>query len=964
MANELRITDVVDAKAIADLKQLNEHLLQTKDNYVAVVESIGKGIGAPVKGFEDLKNKAKGYEEAMKQLGEAQKQIIAIQSQYTKLLDEVNKKVSARVKEELEASKASLNNAKAETEAAKQRKLNAEAAIKEAKLQQQEAKKQAAAQMSVTDALNNEAKTIAEAAAQNRVLRQAIRELDVTTEDAVKTFELYAAKINANDELMDKFSDNMTARKRNIGNYASAWNGLGMSVQQLARELPALSMGFNTFFLAISNNLPILADEIKRAQERFKELKEAGEEAEPVWKQLGKSIFSWQTLLLVGVTVLSMYGKEIAEWAGNLFKGKKAVDAVAESEKALHDARVKGYQDSNKERAELKALYDVSQDVNRSMDDRKAAIDELQRRYPDYLGNISDEDLLSGKAKTAVDNLTASLIAQAQARAVLDKITEISNKRLEVQLKADEQQKIIDENREISKEGTATQKLNISIQQQGTATTAAISGAGKKITEGLTKEAVAFNMATSELKKLNTEIGNYDDQITELTKHLDTSDLTFGSGSGGGISKSFESQLTGNYADYSYLVHDEETINKMAEEYSKKVNAAIAKNMQLTNETYAWMGVRSQQYMSMELDGLVEQYEKGLIDKEEYEKKKAEITERYAIEQAQMAVDLAKEQLTSGNFTEEERFLLEQEIAKKEIALAEKVRDAKIKATKETTEVIKVSLEDALSYASEALGAIGDLASAFSERDLQRIEEQEEANEEQYEKDIARIEKLEETGAISKEEAEARKRAAEEQTAAKEKELERKKAEVQERQAKFDKAVSISQAIIATALGILQTIKNVGMPAAIPFIALQSALGAIQLATIIAQPIPKYAKGTKDHKGGLAIVGDGGKREAVFMDGEMYATPDVPTLVNLPKHAVVMPDLSKITSMDGMHSDLLMLMDRKNRMQGDGVVVNVNNDYKRLEKQMDANSSELRQIKKLLKNQHLATDRAMIYNRL
>ena len=958
MANELRITDVVDAKAIADLKQLNEHLLQTKDNYVSVVESIGKGIGAPVKGFEDLKNKAKGYEEAMKQLGEAQKQIIAIQGQYTKLLDEVNKKVSARVKEELEASKASLNNAKAETEAAKQRKLNAEAAIKEAKLQQQEAKKQAAAQMSVTDALNNEAKTIAEAAAQNRVLRQAIRELDVTTEDAVKTFELYAAKINANDELMDKFSDNMTARKRNIGNYASAWNGLGMSVQQLARELPALSMGFNTFFLAISNNLPILADEIKRAQERFKELKEAGEEAEPVWKQLGKSIFSWQTLMLVGITLLSMYGKEIAEWAGNLFKGKKALDAVAESEKALHDARVKGYQDSNKERAELKALYDVSQDVNQSMDDRKAAIDELQRRYPDYLGNISDEDILSGKAKTAVDNLTASLIAQAQARAVLDKITEISNKRLEVQLKADEQQKIIDENREISKEGTSTQKLNISIQQQGTATTAAISGAGKKITEGLTKEAVAFNMATSELKKLNTEIGNYDDQITELTKHLDTSDLTFESGSGGGISKSFESQLTGNYADYSYLVHDEETINKMAEEYSKKVNAAIAKNMQLTNETYAWMGVRSQQYMSMELDGLVEQYEKGLIDKEEYEKKKAEITEKYAIEQAQMAVDLAKEQLTSGNFTEEERFLLEQEIAKKEIALAEKVRDAKIKATKETTEVIKVSLEDALSYASEALGAIGDLAAAFSERDLQRIEEQEEANEEQYEKDIARIEKLEETGAISKEEAEARKRAAEEQTAAKEKELERKRAEIQERQAKFDKAVSISQTIIATSLAIMKAMPNVVMAAMV------GAMGAIQLATIIAQPIPKYAKGTKDHKGGLAIVGDGGKREAVFMDGEMYATPDVPTLVNLPKHAVVMPDLSKITSMDGMHSDLLMLMDRKNRMQGDGVVVNVNNDYKRLEKQMDANSSELRQIKKLLKNQHLATDRAMIYNRL
>ena len=154
------------------------------------------------------------------------------------------------------------------------------------------------------------------------------------------------------------------------------------------------------------------------------------------------------------------------------------------------------------------------------------------------------------------------------------------------------------------------------------------------------------------------------------------------------------------------------------------------------------------------------------------------------------------------------------------------------------------------------------------------------------------------------------------------------------------------------------------MPAAIPFIALQSALGAIQLATIISQPIPKYAKGTKDHKGGLAIVGDGGKREAVLMDGNVYATPDVPTLVNLPKHAVVMPDLSKITSAEGLNSDLMMLIDKKNKRNGEGVVVNVNNDYTKLEKRMNDNSNELKQIKKLLKMQNRSTDRAMIYGRL
>ena len=956
MANELRITDVVDAKAIADLKQLNEHLLQTKDNYVAVVESIGKGIGAPVKGFEDLKNKAKGYEEAMKQLGEAQKQIIAIQSQYTKLLDEVNKKVSARVKEELEASKASLNNAKAETEAAKQRKLNAEAAIKEAKLQQQEAKKQAAAQMSVADALNNEAKTIAEAAAQNRVLRQAIRELDVTTEDAVKTFELYAAKINANDELMDKFSDNMTARKRNIGNYASAWNGLGMSVQQLARELPALSMGFNTFFLAISNNLPILADEIKRAQERFKELKEAGEEAEPVWKQLGKSIFSWQTLLLVGVTVLSMYGDEILAWAKGLFDASNGLKDLKDAQEDINNAVIEGGSGLGDQLYILNELSKAWKELNGDLDAQNKFISENKDQFAQLGVVVNDVNDAENLLVTHTDNYVKALMLRAKAAAAAKLAQEEYEKEVKKLIKADAEE--ADTPDLIDRIKSSYVNAGMTIGQNYSYDWYSPKDAQKDRVEGLREEATAANANAKAYQNLAQSL---EDEAKAL---LESSTIRERVNGNGGTATPFESQLTGNYADYSYLVHDEETINKMAEEYSKKVKAAIAKNMQMTNETYAWMGVRSQQYMSMELDGLVEQYEKGLIDKEEYEKKKAEITEKYAIEQAQMAVDLAKEQLTSGNFTEEERFLLEQEIAKKEIALAEKVRDAKIKATKETTEVIKVSLEDALSYASEALGAIGDLAAAFSERDLQRIEEQEEANEEQYEKDIARIEKLEETGAISKEEAEARKRAAEEQTAAKEKELERKKAEIQERQAKFDKAVSISQAIIATALGILQTIKNVGMPAAIPFIAMQSALGAIQLATIIAQPIPKYAKGTKDHKGGLAIVGDGGKREAVFMNGEMYATPDVPTLVNLPKHAVVMPDLSKITSMDGMHSDLLMLMDRKNRMQGDGVVVNVNNDYKRLEKQMDANSSELRQIKKLLKNQHLATDRAMIYNRL
>ena len=76
--------------------------------------------------------------------------------------------------------------------------------------------------------------------------------------------ELVAQIKKVNDEL--NVAEQATGRyQRNVGNYASAWNGLNVQVQQVARELPSLAYGLNTFISAIGNNLPMLADEIQRA---------------------------------------------------------------------------------------------------------------------------------------------------------------------------------------------------------------------------------------------------------------------------------------------------------------------------------------------------------------------------------------------------------------------------------------------------------------------------------------------------------------------------------------------------------------------------------------------------------------------------------------------------------------------------------------------------------------------------
>ena len=249
---------------------------------------------------------------------------------------------------------------------------------------------------------------------------------------------------------------------------------------------------------------------------------------------------------------------------------------------------------------------------------------------------------------------------------------------------------------------------------------------------------------------------------------------------------------------------------------------------------------------------------------------------------------------------------------------------------------------------------------------IKRVEEEQEANEEAGEKELERIEKLENSGAITKEEAEARKRAAEQATANKNKELEKKKEVLQQKQAKWEKANAISQSIIATALAVSKALPNLVLAA------LVGTLGAAQLATIIAQPIPKYAKGTDNHPGGLAIVGDGGKHEAVVTDRGAYITPNVPTLIDLPRRAKVIPDvdierrsdflppfdrLALYRSMN-LRSDIGALMKDAERM-GEPITVNVNNDYRKLEREMQSLN---RSFEKMAKYQKKAAKEAELRN--
>ena len=335
-------------------------------------------------------------------------------------------------------------------------------------------------------------------------------------------------------------------------------------------------------------------------------------------------------------------------------------------------------------------------------------------------------------------------------------------------------------------------------------------------------------------------------------------------------------------------------------------------------------------------------------DKEDYEEKQYQLTKEYALKSAEAAIDALEMELAASAEGSDERSRIAEELQNKKAELANKAAELEIEAidrvNKKDEEAKRKRMDNLkqwLQFASDAVGSIGDLVGTIYDGKISKIEDEQEANEEAGEKDMERIENLAETGAISEEEAEARKRAAEDKTAVRNAELEKKKQAMAKKQATWDKATSIAQAGIATALAITKALPNFILAAIV------GAMGAIQIATIAATPIPSYAEGTKDgyHPGGKALIGDAGKHEVVMYNGLAWITPDTPMMVDLPRGAKVFPDVDEMETLDwnSMDSEISFANHKFMGSKQDIERTTVINDFSRLERKMDENNRLLAQ---------------------
>ena len=438
-------------------------------------------------------------------------------------------------------------------------------------------------------------------------------------------------ELNAAEQASGRF-------QRNVGNYASAWNGLGNSVQQVARELPSLAVSANTFFLAILNNLPILVDEIAKARKEYAnfkaELKAGNKDVKavaPVWQQLTRSILSWQTALVVGLTLLSVYGKDVIKWIGSLGKARDVTLDLLSAEQEMALARKSAWSSIAKEQTQLDILYNKLKNVTLSTTERNAAVREWVKNYKTHSDILDGENVDLRKLENAYRALSKEIYANAVARAYADRIAELSVQREKEEMKRLNQKLTIAKAEQELERVTAeyNKKAN-----EGFGTATAKLEAKDKI--------IQARKNVEDQKKIYNDLVNnvndYDKNITVISNHIKTLDL-------------FPQPKEGTYdywkqqveiADdalkqiqYSYLkVLKSGSTQGVPEEVAKQYNALIKQKTEAEEK----LKIYDDKGLSKEYNSILDQQKKiaNLLDKQALERKRREEDIEYQAAQAKI----------------------------------------------------------------------------------------------------------------------------------------------------------------------------------------------------------------------------------------------------------------------------------------------------------------------------------------
>ena len=629
------------------------------------------------------------------------------------------------------------------------------------------------------------------------------------------------SRLNTYQTALKSVDANMQKHTRNVGNYASGYNGLGNSINQITRELPAFTFSAQTGFLALSNNIPILTDEIGRLIKKNKELKASGQETTSVLKQILGGVFGLQTLMGIAILAFTVYGKEIA----NFFKG---TTEAKEAQKALNEEVEKSKFAVDKETVQLKVLTGIVNDHTKSSKNRKLAYDEIKEVLPGLTSQTYENAIATGELSRVTDLYTASLIAKniveikskgiAERQSELDfKMSKTTKERLtfweNIRLNYTAQGlKVSDYRRQLEAQDKAEQDLintdikslsldllkSNALENQVEKYKVNTKGVKESITakkeeaEALRGTENWYNSQINKLKEVQSTTADTTDEYKAFTTQIELLEKALKALKDGGAFEKPAILDTSNEIIPTTLIEEKDNTdpNAWMKQYAEDVKKAEEETIRLKEATDNWIGSFSSDLLQNSGLGSLETFFDGTFDK-----------------------------LLEGAETTEEKFA--------------------------------VTFNAIAESAQEAFNFIANASQANFDNERKRIEDQQ---------NIAISYAGGSAVAIAKinEDAEKRK-----------KEVTNRENKAKQKQAIFNIAIDTAQAIIAS---VAKSPETFGLP----FSAFAATIGAVQIGLVASQKIPQYFDGTDNHTGGLMLVNDGkgaNYQEKVILPNGKEITP-------------------------------------------------------------------------------------------
>lgn len=431
-------------QAISSYDRLKSDLKQTVELYksLTAAERADSEMGQQLlNDILNLKNQIKALDDQMKphiqtlsEVEKAEQRLAYLQSDEGKRLIELKAKIaeltSARKQQKATVdplTQAQEKLAYAQSEENKQLKLYS--------TQIREANQIAQLQATIANSAEGSYNRLSAQYALNKIR---LNQMSAAEREAADSGKKLETETNAIYQQMIKLQEATGNYRLSVGHYQKTWDGLGISISQVVRELPAAAVSLNTFFLGISNNIPMVVDEIKRLRRQNELLAAEGKKQISVTGSIVKALFGWNTALVVLLTVFSMYGKEIITWIDKTLAGRDAAKSFEDALEDLNSELGKGSTGAyGQQIAVLRRLSENWRDLGDNVKAQTQWIKDNEKEFGKLGITIDNINDANNAFVENTESVVAAYKARAKAEAALNIVSQQYQKLLAAENKAE-----------------------------------------------------------------------------------------------------------------------------------------------------------------------------------------------------------------------------------------------------------------------------------------------------------------------------------------------------------------------------------------------------------------------------------------------------------------------------------------------------------------------------------------------